>query len=144
MVEVPPIIDRGTYDAVQAHLQARNPKKVPPRVVSGPTLLTGLIHCAKCGGAMTIRTGKGGQYRYYACSTKARQADRLHWHVGADGETGRSGRKASGGQASPAPPDWKPSFSAVLDRRQELTSRKRAHVADLNKRATETDLRKSK
>src|SRR3546814_11697019 len=32
-------------------------------------------------------------------------------------------------------------LSAVLDRRQELTSRKRAHVADLNKRATETDLR---
>src|SRR3546814_10535492 len=58
---------------LQAHLQARNPKKVPPRVVSGPTLLTGLIHCAKCGGAMTIRTGKGGQYRYYACSAKARQ-----------------------------------------------------------------------
>jgi hypothetical protein len=27
----------------------------------------------QCGGAMTIRTGKGGRYRYYACSTKARQ-----------------------------------------------------------------------
>src|SRR3546814_4010938 len=39
VVEVPPIIDQGTYDTVQAHLQARNPKKVPPRVVSGPTLL---------------------------------------------------------------------------------------------------------
>jgi hypothetical protein len=36
-------------------------------------MLTGLIHCAKCGGAMTIRTGKGGRYRYYACSMKARQ-----------------------------------------------------------------------
>ncbi|MFZ3034425.1 MAG: zinc ribbon domain-containing protein [Parvibaculum sp.] len=34
-------------------------------------MLTGLIHCAKCGGAMTIRTGKGGRYRYYACSMKA-------------------------------------------------------------------------
>src|SRR3546814_4117760 len=32
-------------------------------------------------------------------------------------------------------------LSAVLDRRQEQTTRKRAHVADLNKRATETDLR---
>src|SRR3546814_20788940 len=46
---------------------------MPARVISGPTLLTGLIHCAKCGGAMTIRTGKGGRYRYYACSMKARQ-----------------------------------------------------------------------
>ncbi|MGE4340216.1 MAG: zinc ribbon domain-containing protein [Pigmentiphaga sp.] len=35
--------------------------------------MTGLIHCAKCGGAMTIRTGKGGRYRYYARSMKARQ-----------------------------------------------------------------------
>ena len=30
---------------------------------------------------MTIRTGKGGRYRYYACSTKARQ-----------GQTGCEGR----------------------------------------------------
>jgi hypothetical protein len=36
-------------------------------------MLTGLIHCAKCGGAMTIRTGKDGRYRYNACSTRARQ-----------------------------------------------------------------------
>src|SRR5690606_1030665 len=48
VVDVPPIIDQETFDGVQAQLQARNPKKVPPRVVSGPTLLTGLIHCAKC------------------------------------------------------------------------------------------------
>ena len=41
--------------------------------LSGPTLLTGLIRCAKCGGAMTIRTGKCGRYRYYACSMKARR-----------------------------------------------------------------------
>ena len=141
VVEVPPIIDQGTYDAVQAHLQARNPKKVPPRVVSGPTLLTGLIHCAKCGGAMTIRTGKGGQYRYYACSTKARQ-----------------GPTACDGMSVPMeklddlvakhledrllqPERLEAILSAVLDRRQEQTTRKRAHVADLNKRATETDLR---
>ncbi|MEC5383885.1 recombinase family protein, partial [Aurantimonas sp. C2-6-R+9] len=72
-VPVPPIIDRETFDAVQARLRARNPKVMPARVISGPTMLTGLIHCAKCGGAMTIRTGKGGRYRYYACSMKARQ-----------------------------------------------------------------------
>lgn len=32
-------------------------------------------------------------------------------------------------------------MAVVLDRRQEQTARKRAHVADLNKRATEADLR---
>ena len=73
VVPVPPIIARETFDAVQAQLKARHPKVTPAAVISGPTMLTGLIHCAKCGGAMTIRTGKGGRYRYYACSTKARQ-----------------------------------------------------------------------
>lgn len=141
VVNVPPIIDQETFEAVQAHLQARNPKKVPPRVVSGPTLLTGLIHCATCGGAMTIRTGKGGQYRYYACSTKARQ-----------------GPTACTGMTVPMekldnlvakhledelllPDRLETILSAVLDRRQEQTTRKRAHVAELNKRATEAELR---
>jgi hypothetical protein len=80
-VAVPPLIDRVTFDAVQAHLRARNPKVTPARVVSGPTLLTGICFCADCGGAMTLRTGKGGRYRYYTCSIRARQ-----------GETGCKGR----------------------------------------------------
>ncbi|MGH7086202.1 MAG: recombinase family protein, partial [Acetobacteraceae bacterium] len=71
--EVPSLIDQATFDAVQAHLRARNPKVTPARVVSGPTLLTGICFCSDCGGAMTLRTGKGGRYRYYTCSIKARQ-----------------------------------------------------------------------
>jgi DNA invertase Pin-like site-specific DNA recombinase len=59
-VAVPPLIDQATFDAVQAHLRARNPKVTPARVVSGPTLLTGICFCADCGGAMTLRIGKGG------------------------------------------------------------------------------------
>jgi site-specific DNA recombinase len=70
VVSVPPIIDRESFDAVQALLKARHPTVTPSGVISGPTMLTGLIHCAKCGGARTIRTGKGGRYRYYACSMK--------------------------------------------------------------------------
>jgi site-specific DNA recombinase len=69
--EVPPLIDQATFDAVQAHLRARNPKVTPARVVSGPTLLTGICFCAACGGAMTLRTGKSGRYRYYTCSISA-------------------------------------------------------------------------
>ncbi len=30
---------------------------------------------ADCGGAMTIRTGKSGRYRYYTCSIAARKGD---------------------------------------------------------------------
>lgn len=72
-VTVPSIIDPETFARVQSNLAERNPKKTPPRVVNGPTLLTSLARCATCGGGMTLRTGKGGKYRYYTCSTCARQ-----------------------------------------------------------------------
>ena len=72
-VAVDPIIDAETFDAVQAALKSRNPKILPPRVVTGPILLTGIATCAGCGGGMTLRTGKTGRYRYYTCSTCARQ-----------------------------------------------------------------------
>ena len=76
VTEVPPIIELTVFDQVQAALKARNPRVTPPRVVSGPILLTGLAVCGSCGGAMTLRTGtskSGTIHRYYACSTKGRQ-----------------------------------------------------------------------
>src|SRR3981189_2437308 len=79
VMDVPPIITEAEFEAVQAALKARSPQWMPPRAVSGPTLLTGICFCASCGGAMTLRTGKGsagGMYRYYTCSTKARQGQR--------------------------------------------------------------------
>jgi site-specific DNA recombinase len=72
-VAVDPIIDTETFDSVQALLKSRNPKVLPPRVVTGPILLTGIATCAGCNGGMTLRTGKTGRYRYYTCSTCARQ-----------------------------------------------------------------------
>jgi site-specific DNA recombinase len=72
-VPVEPIIDEATFDAVQAALKARNPRVMPPPVVTGPILLTGLATCASCGGGMTLRTGKSGRYRYYTCATCAQQ-----------------------------------------------------------------------
>ena len=74
-VAVPPIIERGAFDAVQAMLKARNPRVQAPRVVTGPILLTGLAVCASCEGGMTLRTGtsrSGKIHRYYTCSTCAR------------------------------------------------------------------------
>ncbi len=141
MVPVPPIIDRDTFDTVQKLLKARNPKVMPARVISGPTMLTGLIHCAKCGGAMTIRTGKGGRYRYYACSMKARQ-----------------GPTACSGMAVPMeklddlvvnhlekqllrPERLEMILAAALDRREEHAERRREHIAELNKRSAESELR---
>ena len=141
IVPVPPIIDPETFDAVKKLLKARNPKVMPSRVISGPTMLTGLIHCAKCGGAMTIRTGKGGRYRYYACSMKARQ-----------------GPTACEGMAVPMeklddlvaehlekqllqPERLETVLAAALDRREEHAERRREHIAELNKRSTESELR---
>ena len=39
---VPPIIEVAEFEAVQAHLRARSPAWTAPRIVSGPTLLTGI------------------------------------------------------------------------------------------------------
>jgi len=141
VVPVPPIIDRETFDAVQALLKARHPTVTPSAVISGPTLLTGLIHCANCGGAMTIRTGKGGRYRYYACSMKARQ-----------------GPTACEGMAVPMdklddlvashleerllqPERLEAILATVLDRRQERSERQHEHIAELNRRAAEAEAR---
>ncbi len=70
-MEVPAIVDQATFDAVQRTLKARNPRKTPPRVVTGPTLLTGLAVCESCGRGMMLRTGKGGRYRYLTCAKSA-------------------------------------------------------------------------
>jgi site-specific DNA recombinase len=72
---VPAIIQPAIFEKVQALLKARNPNVTPPRVVTGPILLTGLAVCAACRGAMTLRTGTsktGKVHRYYTCSSCAR------------------------------------------------------------------------
>ena len=144
IMAVPPLIDRDTFDAVQARLKARQPMVTPARVTSGPTLLTGICFCAKCGGAMTLRTGKGSTgalYRYYTCSTKARQ-----------GKTGCKGRtipmdKLDDLVASHMeerllqPKRLKTILANLLDRREDRAERRRQHLAELHKRITETDQR---
>ena len=69
----PPIIDEDSFQDVQARLKERNPRVTAPRLTAAPCLLTGIAICADCGGGMTLRTGKGGRYRYYTCATQARQ-----------------------------------------------------------------------
>jgi hypothetical protein len=71
--ETPVIIDPEVFQAVQRLLEARRPTRTAPRIVTGPTLLTGLVRCATCGGGMTIRTGKGGRYRYYTCNNRVNE-----------------------------------------------------------------------
>ena len=136
---VPPIIEAAEFEAVQALLKTRSPALTAPRIVSGPTLLTGICFCAGCGMAMTLRTGKGGRYRYYTCSTKARQ-----------GETGCKGRTVPMDKLDRVvadhiehrllqPKRLEQILSSVLDRREERAERRTTHIAELRKRATEAD-----
>src|SRR5271154_1873562 len=138
---VPPIIEVAEFEAVQAHLRSRSPAWTAPRIVSGPTLLTGICFCAACGMAMTLRTGKSGQYRYYTCSTKARQ-----------GVTGCRGRTVPMEKLDHLvavhiehrllqPDRLEKVLSSVLDRRDERSERQVLHIAELRKRAAEADLR---
>ena len=69
-IPIPPIISMELFEQVQARLAMCNPRVTPPRVVNGPTLLTGLAVCASCGSGMS-RTGtrRGDKaYNYYSCA----------------------------------------------------------------------------
>ncbi len=67
-VAVPEIIPAKTFARVQALLNERSPTVTATRITNSEVLLTGLVRCESCGGALMIRTGKGGRYRYYACA----------------------------------------------------------------------------
>ncbi|UPK35259.1 recombinase family protein [Bradyrhizobium sp. 186] len=136
---VPPIIDVAEFEAVQTLLKTRSPALTAPRVVSGPTLLTGICFCASCGGAMTLRTGKSGRYRYYTCCTKARQ-----------GETGCKGRTVPMEKLDSVvaehieqrllqPKRLEQILSAILHCRKERAERRTAHIAELRKRGSESE-----
>jgi site-specific DNA recombinase len=70
-IAVPILIEKNDFERVQAKLTQNNPKTTPPRVVNGPSLLTGTAVCASCGAGMT-RTGttnrQGRSYSYYSCA----------------------------------------------------------------------------
>jgi len=141
-VPVPPLIDRETFDAVQELLKSRSPMVVPGRTVSGPTLLTGICFCADCGGTMTLRTsGKAKHYRYYTCSTAARQ-----------GKTGCKGRTVQMDRLDHLvaehlemrllePERLRDLLAIHLDRREERDERRRAHAAELVNRAAAAEAR---
>ena len=71
-LQVPAIVSEDEFLQLRDFLDFRNPKKTPPRVVTGDVLLTGLVTCPHCGNGMTTQTGKGGRYRYYSCSNHMR------------------------------------------------------------------------
>jgi len=73
LIKVDAIIDEDVFRRVEGRRKARSPLNMPPRVVSSPILLTGLLKCGCCGAGMTLATGKGGRYRYYKCTTRIKK-----------------------------------------------------------------------
>ena len=144
VMDVPAIVTEAEFDAVQRLLKARSPKMMPPRAVGGPILLTGICFCGCCGGAMTLRSGRnasGTEYRYYTCSTKARQGvkgcpgitipmDRLDRAVADHLETRLLDPKR-----------LEEMMALILERRGEWVGQRRQHITELRKRATEAEAR---
>ncbi len=90
---------------------------------------------------MTIRTGKGGRYRYYTCSIKARQ-----------GETGCIGRSIPMSMLDDLvvehletrlldPTRLEQVLAVILDHRRERAGQRRAHVSELRRTASEAEAR---
>lgn len=69
-VSCPVIIEQAQFDRVNALRASRNPRRTAPHIAAGTTMLTGIAKCGMpgCACAMTIRSGKAGQYHYYVCA----------------------------------------------------------------------------
>lgn len=72
---IPAIVDAEVFERVREKRESRAPNVTPPRRVSSPTLLTGLLKCGVCGHGMTLVTGKSGKYKYYKCTSRHGQGN---------------------------------------------------------------------
>ena len=64
----PALISREDFDRVQQLLTERRPSVRHPRTISSQYLLSGLLHCGKCGSAMIGCWAKSGKFFYYECN----------------------------------------------------------------------------
>ncbi|MFQ5872999.1 MAG: recombinase family protein, partial [Dehalococcoidia bacterium] len=69
---LPAVVDEAAFQQLQRDLKARAPRVTPPRRISSPYLLSGLIRCAGCGTAMFGTAAKSGRFHYYVCATAYR------------------------------------------------------------------------
>lgn len=138
IMAVPPLIAEHDFDEVQNLLRSRRPKMMHPQAASGSILLTGICFCTSCGGAMTIRTGVGSSglsYRYYACSTRARQG-----RTACEGPAVRMDRLDETvidflGSTLLVPERIEMLLEPILAHREGWADRRRLHVAELRVQA---------
>ena len=63
----PGIVSKQEFRRIAKMMESRAPKKVNPRRISSPYLLSGIAKCETCGKAMTAAEAKSGKYTYYIC-----------------------------------------------------------------------------
>ena len=77
-LKVPPIVERERFELVRRLRRARRPRARAGRTGAKPSLLRGLVYCAKCGACYQLessgkRTASGEyKYRYYNCRKTCR------------------------------------------------------------------------
>lgn len=64
------LIDKDTFDKVQATLKSRSFQKVHPRRTGSRFLLSGLVRCGSCNRTYSGTTAKSGKFSYYVCGSK--------------------------------------------------------------------------
>jgi len=68
VIQTPALVDRETFDRVQALLSVRL-THIPARTSSAQHPLAGLVYC-HCGARCLLLAGKSGRYRYYVCKRR--------------------------------------------------------------------------
>lgn len=63
------IVERDTFNQVQALLRARAPATLHPRRTASQYLLSGLAKCGYCSRALVGQDATRGQFHYYVCGT---------------------------------------------------------------------------
>lgn len=77
-IQIPPIVSKDDFRKASSLRSERAPGgQTEYRGPGSPTLLTGIAKCAKCGAGFVLVSGKGGNYDYYRCSTRAYKGSHL-------------------------------------------------------------------
>lgn len=127
-----------------AAIRAKAARRVTaPRTTNSPVLLDGLATCGRagCNAGVVIRSGKGGQYRYYVCNRNAT--------AGADMCSSGSIREDALDsivlqdlpQLVPAPNRLRPLLANVLDRSDEAKQRREKDLDRVRRERVATQTR---
>ena len=65
----PGIVSRAQFKRVNKRMRSRAPRKTHPRRVGSTYLLSGMVKCKACDGALSGQDAKSGKYAYYVCQS---------------------------------------------------------------------------